>query len=551
VRWVGPSGHDAAGSGASKADPYATPQYALAQAQPGDEIRVLAGTYGAVDVESLHATEAHPVVIRADDPGQKPVIDGNMAGTAFGLNDTAYLVIDGFEIKNGGDDAGGNGVYLRASAHCTLRNSFIHDNGHNDVLFAKADEYSGGAVASGFHLIEDNEIADTAHGACSGGSNQACVGMTYYGIKGDNNAGAGNVIRRNKIHGHDDNTSPCGDEDSARELADGSPVLALVGGGGTWTNHDLEFYGNTIEDARDDGMELDGICVNARIWGNTIDTAQNAFSAAPVMPGPYFFVRNVATGSWGPSDAGFKMNTAGESNIPSRHVYVYHNTFVRSNQGALINLWFAVEGDHNVPIHDFVFKNNVFSDPMGGECTDAYNHGTEEPSFDGNVWWTTDTTKIFSWWNGATTDHYDTFAAYQAGTSQDAHGAFGEPGLDASFVPKKGALVIDRAVPIPGINDHFVGKGPDVGAFEFGASEGTGGSGAGAGTGGGPGAGGSSGAGKGSGGGDAGGGPGSGGGTSGGCGCRVAGDSSRGTFGATAFLALAALLAGARRRRPG
>ena len=266
--------------------------------------------------------------------------------------------------------------------------------------------------------------------SCSGGSNTACPGQTYYGIKQDNNPGGGTVIRKNRIRGHDDNTSPCGDEDSGRELAEGSPVLALVGAG-PWTNHDLEIYDNTFEDARDDGMELDGICVNARVYRNTIHNAQNPFSAAPVMPGPYFFVRNVASGTWG--DAGFKMNTAGNSAVPSRHVFVYQNTFVRATQGSLVHLWYAVEGDHNVPIHDFVFRNKIFSTPMGGPCTDAY-------------------------------------IAFQAATAQEAHGAFGEPGIAADFVPMKGALVVDRAVAIPGINDHFIGAGPDVGAYELGGA---------------------------------------------------------------------------------
>ena len=467
VRWVGPAGHDAASSGAAKADPYLTPTYALAHAMPGDEIRVLAGAYAAVSADGLHGTEAAPIVLRADDPSKRPVIDGAMSGNSLYLNDASWVVIDGFEVRNGGGDSDGHGVYLRASSHVTVRSSFIHDNGHDDVLISKSAEFSGGALAGGFHLIEDNDIADLEHGACSGGSNTACVGQTYYGIKQDNNPGAGTVIRKNRVRGHDDNISPCGDEGSGRDLADGSPVLALVGNG-PWTNHDLEIYDNTLEDARDDGLELDGICVNARVYRNTIHNAQNPFSAAPVMPGPYFIVRNVVTGDWG--DAGFKMNTAGNSAVPSRHVYVYQNTFARSTKGTLVNLWYAVEGDHNVPIHDVVFRNNVFSGPAGGAATNANNHGAEQPSFDGNVWWTTDTAQVFSWWNGASTDHYDTFAAFQSGASQEAHGAFGEPGLGSDFVPTKGALVVDRGLPIPGINDHFVGSAPDVGAYELGGS---------------------------------------------------------------------------------
>ena len=116
VRWVGPGGQDAAGAGTTKAAPFATPGYALSQATPGDEIRVLAGTYAATSADGVHGTDALPIVLRADDPNAKPVIDGAMAGNALYLNDAAYVVIDGFEVRNGGDDSGGHGVYLRAFA---------------------------------------------------------------------------------------------------------------------------------------------------------------------------------------------------------------------------------------------------------------------------------------------------------------------------------------------------------------------------------------------------------------------------------------------------
>ncbi len=540
VRWVGPGGHDTDASGASKADAYATPGYALAHALPGDEIRVLAGTYPPASADGLHGTEAAPIVLRADDPAAKPVIDGAASGNALYLNDAAWVVIDGFEVRNGGSDSDGHGVFLRASSHVTVRNSFIHDNGHDNVLISKGAEFSGGALAGGFHLIESNDIADLEYGACSGGSNNACVNQTYYGIKLDNNPGGGTVIRKNHLHGHDDNISPCGDEDPGRNLADGSPVLALVGKG-PWTNHDLEIYDNSVEDARDDDLELDGICVNARIYRNTVHNAQNPFSAAPVMPGPYFFVRNVVSGDWG--DAGFKLNTAGNSAVPSRHVFVYHNTFVRGTKGSLLNLWYAVEGDHNVPLHDVVFRNNIFSAPMGGACTNANNHGVEQPSFDGNVWWTTDTTQLFSWWNGASNDKYDTFAAFQSGTSQEAHGAFGEPGLGADLVPTKGALVVDRAMPIPGINDRFAGTAPDVGAYELGGTGPMPGDDGGAPTTSGGVT--STGAGQGGGEGSGGSGSGSGSGDSGGCGCVVAGGGASSPV--TALLGLLALGLFARR----
>lgn len=468
VRWVGPGGVDSAAAGATRETPYATPTYALAHALAGDEIRVLAGTYGSVDADGVHGTDAAPIVLRADDPNALPVIDGGGSGHALMLKDSSFVVIEGFEIRNGGNDQSGQGVYFRASSHLTVRRCFVHDNGHDNVLVSKSAEFSGGVLLGGFHLIEDNEIADLEQDACQGASNTACARQTYYGIKQDNNPGAGTVIRRNRVHGHTDNASPCGDEDTGHDLADGQPVLALLGSG-PWTNHDLEIYDNTFERARDDGLELDGICVNARIYRNVVRDAQNAFSAAPALPGPYFLLRNVATGNM--LEGFFKLNTSANSNVATRHVFVYQNTFVRETPGALLNLWFAVEGEHNVPIHDVVWRNNVLSAPAGGALMTAFNHGAEQPSFDGDVWFSTDTTKLFSWWNGTANDRYDTFAAWQSGAQQDAHGAFGDPGLDATLRPSATSLVVDRAVPLPGINDGFVGAAADVGAFEFGAPD--------------------------------------------------------------------------------
>lgn len=550
VRWVGPAGRDAAGAGATKADPFKSIAFAFNGAQPGDEIRVLPGTYGAAEITKKNGSEDAPIVLRADDPANKPIIDGAATDNALTFDDSSYVVVDGFEVRNGGKDGEGVGVYLRASAHLTVRNCSIHDSGHYDVLIAKAAEYSGGAQQSGFHLLEDNVIADLDHGACTGPTYESCPGETYYGIKLDNNAGAGTVIRRNHIHDHADNLSPCGDEEVGRNIADGAPVLALVGTG-KFTNHDLEVYDNLIERARDDAIELDGICVNARVYRNRIKDAQNGVSLAPALPGPFFVVRNVLGGAI--NESLLKLNTNGNASVPSRHLFLYHNDFTRSTKGTLLNLWFALPGEHDVPIHDVVLRNNVFSSPQGGKATDAYNHGAEQPSFDGDVWWTTDTAKVFSWYNGTKNDVYDSFAAFRAGTGQEAQGAFGDPGLDADSFPTPGALVVDRGIVLPGINDGFIGTGPDVGAYELGGPRpgepGGGPSDHGPGTG--PDG---SGAGNGDPGGD-GGGPGdgsSGGGSgddadAGGCGCVLAGSAA--PTGAGAAAAFGLLAAGLLRRR--
>ena len=355
----------------------------------------------------------------------------------------------------------------RFSSHVTVRNCSVHDNGHWNVLVTKSAQFSGGILEGGFHLIEDNEVFDGDAATCGGASNSACPGQTYYGIHLDNNPGAGTVIRNNVVHGNVDNLVVCGDESAGRDLAEAtSHVLELTGNGEGWTNHDTVVSGNHAYDAKDDDIELDGICVNARIFDNRFGNAENPISMAPGLPGPYFVLRNVISGDI--QQAAIKMNTAGTPNSLIRNFYFYHNTIARSTQGTLLNLWYAVPGDHDVPIKNVVFRNNVFWAMAGGRATDVNNQGSEHPSFDYDLWYTSDTQNVFQWWNGSSTDKYDTFSEWQAGTGQETHGLFAEPGLDSDFVPTSSSPVVDAALVIDGVNDGFAGAAPDIGAYEVG-----------------------------------------------------------------------------------
>lgn len=462
--WVATDGRDEADAGA-ETDPHRSIGYALARAEPGDEIRVRAGTYGPVVLGDIAGTEGAPIVIRADDPDAMPVIDGE-GSRPFSLERSAWIVLDGFEITGGGTDADGIGVRLHSSAHVTVRGCYVHDNGHWNVLITKSDMFPGGVTEGGYHVIEDNRIADTDAPDCAGPSNRACDGQTYYGVHLDNNPGAGHVIRRNELFGHVDDVVLCGDEGSGRSLAPDANVLALTGGAAGWTNHDTAFYDNVARDARDDALELDGICVNARVFRNRLSDAENPVSVAPALPGPYFFVRNVVTGTWG--QAAFKMNTNGEPDVPIRNLLVYHNTFVRTDEGPLLNLWYAYPGGHVVPIRDLVFRNNLFASP-GGQCTNALNEGDEHPSFDYDLWWSpTSSDRLFEWWDGADTQRYATFDAFVSATGQETHGVFAEPALDDDLVPTEGSPAVDAALVIEGINDDHAGDAPDIGAFERG-----------------------------------------------------------------------------------
>jgi hypothetical protein len=466
VRWVGPGGSDQPDQGTGEAAPFATIDYAIAQAEPGDEIRVLPGDYGPVDAGGLTGTEVAPIVILGfGDRNMRPRIDAAGAATAFDLTGAAHVIVSGLEITGAGDDASGSGVRLHSGTHLTIHDCFVHDNGHWEILVSKGAEYPGGLLQGGYHRILASEIADLEHETCDGASNQACPGQSYYGINLDNNPGAGVRISGNTIHGVVDGVSICGNEAEAREmpaLVEG--VLAQTGGGLGWTNWGVEVDHNEIFDTRDDAVEADGICVAARVWRNDLHDAENPISIAPIAPGPIFLVRNLIRGSWG--QAAFKMNTNGDVDSQSRNVFAYHNTAVRDDPGNLVNLWYAQPGEHSVPIHEYVFRNNLLSTP-GGRCLDAFNEGMEHPSFDGDLWWSPDPDGLFQWWDGGQIQTYADFASFAAATGQESDGQFAEPMLGGDHVPLGGSPAIDQALPLSGINDAFAGAGPDVGAFEL------------------------------------------------------------------------------------
>jgi len=449
-------------------------QNAVNAALPGDEIVVSPGTYGAFSVTGVTATENTPLVIRASDPGDRPVISGNgSASDVVDIQQSLHIIIDGFEVR--GAASSGVGVNLQASAHIVVQNSYIHDNGRYNILISQSDSFSGGVTEGGYHLIQDNVIADTDYTPCGGASNSPCPNQTYYGIRMDNNPGAANVVRRNEIYGHVDNATVCGDEgrDGARSLPENAGnVLALTGGTDNrgWTNHNLDFYDNDMYEAKDDDIEADGICVNARLFRNHFGDAQNPISISPSMPGPYFFVRNIVDGVWG--EAAIKMNTAGpSSDNPIRNLFFYHNTVARTNSGTLINLWYDVPGDHNVPVKNIVFRNNVFWNMNGGAATNCNNRGQEHPQFDFNLWYTpTVGSNIFCWWNGSQTLSAQTLDEFRLISGQESNGLFSEPGLDVDLMPLNSpgaSAVVDAGAIIAGINDDYAGNAPDIGAYEL------------------------------------------------------------------------------------
>jgi hypothetical protein len=388
-------------------------QQAINSAIGGDTIQLAAGNYSAISISNKHFTNAKPLVICALPGAARPRIvgDGVDENAAVALDNVTNVVISGLEILNGGayssaSGGGGKGVYIRASSKVIIQNNVIHDNGGYNILVSKDNQYTGpgGFAAAGRHLIMNNTIYDSQFARdCGTGVSQteACVNQAYYGILMQNNPGAGTVIRGNNIYGHVDNISPCGNEKETgiisanHVLVETDPTRSA-----RYNNHDLEIYDNTLSNSRDDAIELDGVCVNARVYRNKIKTfTNNVFSIAPALPGPYFILRNIIDADW--VAGAVKFNTQGPSSEPLRNIYFYHNTFIRNNfadgdEGALLNLWFDTP---LMSLKNVNFRNNIFYAKQGGRSVAGAGkvNSSIYPTFNHDLWVNQDST-IFGWY---------------------------------------------------------------------------------------------------------------------------------------------------------
>jgi len=268
-------------------------------------------------------------------------------------------------------------------------------------------------------------------------------------VDGDHTVYHGNVIRSNRFE----------------RLFDG---VHLFSDDATAPTEDLDFHDNLILDCGDDGIETDGVGSNCRIYGNVISNFLTGISVAPAALGPTYIFRNTLL-DWrsvpsveGEEDGRFhgypiKLNHQMREEPWTQWVYLYHNTCATSApdmDGFVFNYswWYWT---------NIVSRNNIYA----GTRLALLNVNEQCPiDFDYDNLFTTDPAR-FAAWNGT---NYATLAAFRQGTGQERHGWAVDPGFVDAERPRlrPDSPLIDRGVRIAGINDGFLGGGPDVGAFE-------------------------------------------------------------------------------------
>jgi hypothetical protein len=272
------------------------------------------------------------------------------------------------------------------------------------------------------------------------------------------NSSGGNVVRFNEIVSSEDHGFNDGFGGADNFSRAGSP------------NRDSDIHGNIIRNCWDDAIESEGANMNVRIWGNYLDHFYNGVATACVSRGPVYIFRNV----WGVSrrwhrdpTGGSAIKTGERDEFGGGRRFVFHNTALQP--GGV----FSAFTSHVNP--NCVSRNNIF-DCRGSLATKQ----EKEPASDYD---------------------YDFFNGGDRGTAKEKHGVRGEvaylPSYRLEFFPAPRVLVvrygkittdmgggqtrditdpvvsapnpaIDAGEVLPNFNDGFVGKAPDLGAFELG-----------------------------------------------------------------------------------
>jgi DNA-binding winged helix-turn-helix (wHTH) protein len=355
----------------------------------------------------------------------------------FVAEDRSWIGFENLELRHFGGATDGVGILLRQCTSCRVVQCRIHEVRRAGIWLEGGERVR----------IEDNELWDTSIFAWPWHNiNQSSA--DNHGIYVTGTSPRGLILRRNRIRGTFDAIAPCGNQPPQNGLTSETDV-----------------YDNDLSDLASDGIEAEPYCANLRLWNNRITATMMAISTAPAGPGPTWAIRNVAY-RFGAARgrevwlaSAFKINTFDKQ--ATGPVFLYHNTFVSDVP--------SVDGIALLNPGQVAFvraRNNV----IAGTRHALFSMNPIPWDGDGNSLHSSSSLPLIQWLGTP----YGSLEAFRAATGQERAGFSGPPRLadpaQGDFSPASGSPLIDRGVRLPGINDRFKGRAPDVGAIEFAAS---------------------------------------------------------------------------------
>jgi len=415
------------GGTGTQADPFKGLAAAQAQAKPGDLFLVHAGVYEGTFTIEKSGEQGKPIIWRGAGDGEAAIDGKGKAEKRPGRGISACEVNDvWFErltIRNADYCIVGH-----RSARLVVRRCHMHSCDYGLTCTNNDKD----AIRQFF--ISDNVI----EGPCAWPRTKGIENP-----RGIQVTGAGHVVCYNRVRGFAD-------------AIDAFPSQRCEA---------IDFHNNDVSELTDDGFEMDYSERNTRCFHNRLTNVFQGISTQPVYGGPVYIFRNVM---YNVELEPFKLH-----NSPSGAL-MFHNTCVKKGMPLILQT--------NEKVRNCVFRNNLF---IGGPTNYAYETTAQMQDcdfdydgFGGGPW------KMFLKWNNvryATLDEVkakapvyknavlvDPATAFASGIKQpaDEKTQFDIKVNDLRL--KEGSAAIDAGQVLPGFNDGFKGKTPDLGAYELG-----------------------------------------------------------------------------------
>lgn len=452
----GPTYHVVPGNGGgagTKDDPFKGIAAAEKAAKPGDLFLLHAGSYEGDWQVKKSGEEGKPIVWRGAGDGEAVIHadhpvkeDGNVSG---------HLV-----DASGRHDVWFEGLTFKGKVYSNIA---LNDSSRIVVRGCHLYPFSSGIVATkesgkmGQFFIVDNVIEGTQP--------FPATGKQWHDIPENRGiwvGGRGNVVAYNRIW----------------NIKDGIDTAEI--GGSPQVGNDI--HNNEIYNNYDDGIELDGSWRNVRAFNNRVIGTLTGISIQPIHGGPIYIHRNVL---YNVKTEFFKMH-----NSPSGALFT-HNTCV--HQGSALfasgkstvdncysrnNIYIGTEGfalNLDLTTKDIDFDYDGFGG-TNGEYFLKYRAGdkkfvfrtaeeTKKKSGIEKNLVVVDTAKVFA--SGVKAPEYK---EEEEGNHTSTMGmkVFKPEAIDLR--PAAGSAAVDAGQSLPGLNDGYSGKGPDLGAYEAGAA---------------------------------------------------------------------------------
>jgi len=445
--YVAPPGNDA--NPGTRAEPWKTVS-SVNRLKPGDTLYLLPGTYEGQISSTVSGLPEKPITLASADEKAHSVIDGQGSGQTaadgkkqdgFYLNGASWITVQNLTLKN----CFPNPFVLRDSSYVTLRGCRIYA-GTNAVSWEGKSHH---VLIEGCRWEGDPRLwTEWTWGYMHHPNEKPEFHPQYYGAGHSILIGFGlgsAVIRNNHI----------------RYAFDAQRVLVKE----IRQNANVEYYGNRIEFCRDNLFDFEGGVFNWHIYHNVLYQAgilMFSYDNGRIPDdGDIYFYGNV--GHW---SAEKDQPTGGGYSLGQRAIYKFVSWLPHKQE-----LWL------DKPLHAYhnSWHAGQITDPrryqkrvrhLNNACLLDREFGFRPREY-ARLWDAKRDELVFDY----DVSYPGKFDSWLTENGLESHGIQQDPlfaeGSKGDFRLKRESPCIDAGTVIPGFTQRYLGKAPDIGAWEF------------------------------------------------------------------------------------